>query len=132
MSGGSPLGRILRRGAARNGVHHWVALHQVTSYALLPLTLWFLFALLSLPSLAYADVIAFIATPWHAVLLVLLYHAHLPPFRGGFIGVDVFFVISGFLITASILGEQDAGTFRLRDFFARRIRRIVPAVAGGR
>ena len=63
-----------------------------------------------------------------AVLAVVLFHAG-SALRGGFVGVDVFFVISGFLITASILGEQDAGTFRLRDFFARRIRRIVPAVA---
>lgn len=62
-----------------------------------------------------------------AVTLVLLFHAGLG-FSGGFIGVDVFFVISGFLITGLILKEQDAGTFRLANFWVRRIRRIIPAV----
>ena len=51
-----------------------------------------------------------------AVMLVLLYHAGLG-FPGGYIGVDVFFVISGFLITGLILKEQDAGTFSLANFF---------------
>lgn len=61
-----------------------------------------------------------------AVTLVLLFHAGLG-FSGGFIGVDVFFVISGFLITGLILKEQDAGTFSLANFWIRRIRRIIPA-----
>lgn len=61
-----------------------------------------------------------------AVLLVLLFHAGLG-FPGGYIGVDVFFVISGFLITGLILGEQQRGTFTLRGFWGRRIRRIIPA-----
>ncbi len=63
-----------------------------------------------------------------AVVLVLLFHAGLG-FSGGFIGVDVFFTISGFLITGLILKEQAAGTFRLRDFWLRRVRRIIPAVS---
>ncbi|TWT34627.1 acyltransferase family protein [Blastopirellula retiformator] len=61
-----------------------------------------------------------------AVTLVLLFHAGLG-FSGGFIGVDVFFVISGFLITGLVLKQLDAGTFSLKNFWVRRIRRILPA-----
>jgi peptidoglycan/LPS O-acetylase OafA/YrhL len=61
-----------------------------------------------------------------AIALVLLYHGGLG-FSGGYIGVDVFFVISGFLITGLILKDQQMGSFRLSDFWARRIRRILPA-----
>src|SRR6056297_18718 len=61
-----------------------------------------------------------------AVVLVLLFHANLG-FSGGYVGVDIFFVISGFLITGLILKQQDIGSFRLRDFWLRRIRRILPA-----
>ncbi len=61
-----------------------------------------------------------------AVTLVLLFHANLG-FSGGYIGVDVFFVISGFLITGLILKDQEAGKFRLANFWMRRIRRIIPA-----
>jgi peptidoglycan/LPS O-acetylase OafA/YrhL len=63
-----------------------------------------------------------------AILTVVLYHYKLPPFRGGYIGVDVFFVISGFVITQMLLRERQktAGT-SIADFYARRIRRIVPA-----
>ncbi|MBM79823.1 MAG: hypothetical protein CMJ78_04430 [Planctomycetaceae bacterium] len=60
-----------------------------------------------------------------AVLLVLLFHADFG-FTGGFIGVDVFFAISGFLITSLILKEQQAGSFTLAGFWKRRIRRIFP------
>ena len=63
-----------------------------------------------------------------AVLSVLFYHAHVPGFRGGFAGVDVFFVISGFLIAGHIGGEIDAGRFSLLGFYERRIRRIFPAL----
>ena len=61
-----------------------------------------------------------------AVILVLLFHADLG-FSGGFIGVDVFFVLSGFLITGLILKEQEAEKFKLANFWIRRIRRIIPA-----
>jgi len=61
-----------------------------------------------------------------AVTLVLLFHAELGV-SGGFVGVDVFFVISGYLITGLILRDQAAGTFSLADFWVRRIRRIAPA-----
>jgi peptidoglycan/LPS O-acetylase OafA/YrhL len=57
---------------------------------------------------------------------VVIYHSGLG-IPGGFVGVDVFFVISGFLITSLILKESESNTFRLDDFFARRIRRILPA-----
>jgi hypothetical protein len=64
-----------------------------------------------------------------AVLSVILYHAGLPGFRGGFVGVDIFFVISGFLITGIVHGELRRGTFSLRGFYERRLRRIFPALA---
>ena len=64
-----------------------------------------------------------------AVLLVVAYHAGLPGIRGGYIGVDVFFVISGFLITGLLLDEhRSSGRIDLHQFWSRRIRRIVPAL----
>lgn len=63
-----------------------------------------------------------------AVALVLLYHADLWDVNGGYIGVDVFFVISGFLITSLILEDLKHGTFSFLDFWERRIRRILPAL----
>jgi peptidoglycan/LPS O-acetylase OafA/YrhL len=61
-----------------------------------------------------------------AVLLVLMYHAQLG-FPGGFLGVDVFFVISGYLITGRMLRDLAEGRFSLGQFWLRRIRRILPA-----
>lgn len=63
-----------------------------------------------------------------AILPVLFYHARLGC-PGGFVGVDIFFVISGFLITSLILDELGAGTFSIVNFWERRIRRILPAAA---
>lgn len=63
-----------------------------------------------------------------AVLLVVAYHAFPSLIHGGFVGVDVFFVISGFLITGLLLRELDAsGTIKLGAFYARRLRRLLPA-----
>lgn len=63
-----------------------------------------------------------------AVLLVLMYHAQLPGAHAGFLGVDVFFVISGFVITNVLLKERsNTGGTSLLDFYGRRIRRILPA-----
>jgi len=63
-----------------------------------------------------------------AVLLVLLYHAGLPFIPGGYVGVDVFFVISGFLITAHLVQSLDStGRIDLAGFYARRVRRLLPA-----
>ncbi len=63
-----------------------------------------------------------------AVTSVLLFHAGLPGFNGGFVGVDVFFVISGYLITRIIQTEIDAKRFSLWNFYERRARRILPAL----
>ena len=64
-----------------------------------------------------------------AVLAVILYHAHFSWIRGGFIGVEVFFVVSGFLITSLLLEEsEDTGGISLRQFWLRRARRLLPAL----
>ena len=63
-----------------------------------------------------------------SVLIVLAFHAFPEWVAGGFIGVDVFFVISGFLITGIILNDVDAGRFTILRFYHRRIRRIFPAL----
>jgi len=63
-----------------------------------------------------------------AVLAVICYHAAVPGFSGGFVGVDIFFVISGFLITSIILKEVNEGKFSIARFYERRIRRIFPAL----
>ena len=63
-----------------------------------------------------------------AVGAVFVYHARASWLPGGFLGVDVFFVISGYLITALLLAEfGDSGRVSLREFWARRARRLLPA-----
>ena len=63
-----------------------------------------------------------------AVFAVVGYHVFPGIIRGGYVGVDIFFVISGFLISSLILTEIHAGTFRFFNFYARRIRRIFPSL----
>jgi len=63
-----------------------------------------------------------------AVLPVILFHAGFEMFSGGFVGVDVFFVISGYLITTIILSELEQGKFSIVNFYERRARRILPAL----
>lgn len=63
-----------------------------------------------------------------AVISVILFHAGFDFFGGGYVGVDVFFVISGFLITKIIIKEVSKGTFSLLNFYERRARRILPAL----
>ena len=63
-----------------------------------------------------------------AVLPVILFHAGFEVFRGGFVGVDEFFVISGYLITTIILAELEQGRFSIANFYERRARRILPAL----
>jgi peptidoglycan/LPS O-acetylase OafA/YrhL len=63
-----------------------------------------------------------------AVVPVILFHAGFAAFAGGVVGVDVFFVISGYLITTIILAEIEEGTFAILEFYKRRARRILPAL----
>ncbi len=63
-----------------------------------------------------------------AVLLVVFFHAGFAEVSGGFVGVDIFFVISGYLITGIIARELDDGHFSFADFYARRMKRICPAL----
>jgi peptidoglycan/LPS O-acetylase OafA/YrhL len=63
-----------------------------------------------------------------AVLAVLFFHTNIPGFSGGFVGVDIFFVISGYLITSILLNDINEGTFSFARFYERRIRRIFPAL----
>lgn len=64
----------------------------------------------------------------YAVIPVLLFHAGVPPFSGGFVGVDIFFVLSGFFMAKIILRDLENGTFSFLDFYVRRMRRIFPAL----
>ena len=70
MSLRSPLGEVLGKGSAKEGVHHWW-LQRLTSVALVPLTVWFVVSLLSLPSLEHVTVISWMAQSWTALLLIL-------------------------------------------------------------
>jgi peptidoglycan/LPS O-acetylase OafA/YrhL len=63
-----------------------------------------------------------------AVVSVVLHHAFPQWFEGGFVGVDVFFVLSGYLISSIILGQLGKGRFSFTDFYARRVKRIFPAL----
>ncbi len=63
-----------------------------------------------------------------AVIMVLAYHLKLALFKSGFLGVTVFFVLSGYLITGILISEVEEGTIDLKNFWLRRIRRLVPAV----
>jgi peptidoglycan/LPS O-acetylase OafA/YrhL len=63
-----------------------------------------------------------------AVIPVILFHAGFTAFSGGFVGVDIFFVISGYLITTVIADEMEKNSFSLMNFYGRRARRILPAL----
>ena len=63
-----------------------------------------------------------------AVLAVVFYHARIPGFSGGYVGVDVFFVISGFLITSILVAAYENDSYSIVEFYDRRIRRIIPAL----
>ncbi len=81
MSLKSPLGRVLGLGSAGTGTEHWLG-QRLSAVAMVPLTLWFAVSLLTLPSLDFYSVAAWVAAPLHAVLLVLLvvalvYHSSL-------------------------------------------------------
>ena len=63
-----------------------------------------------------------------AVVPVILFHAGFELFSGGFVGVDVFFVISGYLITTILIEDIENNRFSLVNFYERRARRILPAL----
>ena len=63
-----------------------------------------------------------------SILLVLFFHVGFESFSGGFVGVDVFFVISGYLITRMIVAQVDQNAFSFKDFYLRRFRRLFPAL----
>lgn len=63
-----------------------------------------------------------------AVIPVILFHAGMTVFSGGYVGVDVFFVVSGYLITAILISELERGDFSIARFYERRARRILPAL----
>jgi len=63
-----------------------------------------------------------------AILAVVIFHAFPNYLKGGFIGVDIFFVISGFLISTIIFDNLDKESFSFAEFYARRVRRIFPAL----
>ena len=63
-----------------------------------------------------------------AVLAVVAFHAYPTVYKGGFTGVDVFFVISGYLISTIIMGQLAKGTFSFAEFYSRRVRRIFPSL----
>ena len=71
MSLESPLGRVLGRGSAKEGPGHWIA-QRVTAIGLIPLGLWFLFSLVGLGSSNHQFMLAWVADPTHAILLILL------------------------------------------------------------
>lgn len=63
-----------------------------------------------------------------AILPVMLFHAGIESFSGGYVGVDIFFVISGYLITSILISDMANGSFKLSHFYERRVRRIIPAL----
>ena len=63
-----------------------------------------------------------------AVLSVLIYHAELKIFTAGYLGVDIFFVLSGYLITNIIISDLNSNKFSFKSFYIRRIKRILPAL----
>lgn len=63
-----------------------------------------------------------------AVLPVIFFHSGIKQFSGGFLDVDVFFTISGFIITSNILKNQKENTFFIKDFYSKREKRILPAL----
>jgi peptidoglycan/LPS O-acetylase OafA/YrhL len=63
-----------------------------------------------------------------AVLSVVFYHAEIQSFQGGWLGVDIFFVISGYLISNIIISDLNNGNFSFKNFYIRRVRRIIPAL----
>ena len=70
MSLRSPLGEVLGRGSAKQGVHHW-RVQRLTAVALVPLASWFVVSLLAMPVHGYAAVAAWVSEPWTAVVLLL-------------------------------------------------------------
>ena len=71
MSLQSPLGRVRGLGSAKNGTHHWW-IQRVTAVALVPLTLWFAVSMIKMTGAAHSDAIAWVQSPFNAIMLLLL------------------------------------------------------------
>ena len=71
MSLQSPLGRVRGLGSAKNGTHHWW-IQRVTAVALVPLTLWFTVAMIKMTGASHGDAIAWVRSPFNAIMLLLL------------------------------------------------------------
>lgn len=63
-----------------------------------------------------------------AVIFVILFHSNIGIFNGGFVGVDIFFVLSGYLITKNIYSDYSENKFSFLNFYEKRLRRIIPAL----
>lgn len=99
----TPLGKFLGKGSAGHGAGHWWS-QRLTAVALLPLTLWFAVALLTMNSFAYADIAAWVAEPFHAIglaalIIALLYHSQL-----GLQVVVEDYVHTGWLKVSTLIG----------------------------
>ncbi len=105
MSLESPLGKFLGHGSARHGTEHWWA-QRVTSVALLPLTLWFVFALLGMNDFTHASVVGWMGSPVNSILLALLLIAVLYHSQLGLQVVVEDYVHTGWLKVSMLVGLQ--------------------------
>jgi succinate dehydrogenase / fumarate reductase membrane anchor subunit len=102
MSLESPLGKFLGHGSAKEGTEHWWS-QRLTAVALVPLTLWFVFALFGLDSMEYAVVVAWLAEPLNAILLILLMVAMLQHSQLGLQVIVEDYVHTGWIKVLSLM-----------------------------
>ena len=104
MSLQSPLGKFLGHGSAKEGVQHWWS-QRLTAVALVPLTLWFVAALLGMENFAHAEILGWIAQPFNAILLILLALALLAHSELG-VQVVVEDYVHGWVKVAALMGSR--------------------------